>query len=62
MKEKEWIASVVNTVIVRIRNVGGLGKANGGKRAVIAKVKGYKVDAYSMGGWGRERKTAGETK
>ena len=55
--------SVVNTVIVRIRNVVGMwvevGKANGGKRAVVAKVKGYKVDACGVGGWGREQKTGG---
>ena len=38
----------MNTVIVWMGNVAGvwveLGKANGGKRAVVAKVKGYKVD------------------
>ena len=44
--------SVVNTVIVWIRDVAGvwieLGKANGGKRAVVAKVKGYKVDTCGV--------------
>ena len=53
--------SVVNTVIVWIGNVAGvwveLGKANGGKRAVVASVKGCKVD--TCGVRGRERKTAG---
>ena len=56
--------SVVNTVIVWIGNVARvwveLLKANGGKRAVVASVKGYKVDMCGVRG--RERKTAGETK
>ena len=51
-----------NVVIVWMGNVAGvwveLGKANGGKRAVVAKVKGYKVD--TSGVRGRQRKTAGE--
>ena len=55
--------SVVNTVIVWIGNVAGvwveLGKANEGKCAVVAKVKGYKVD--TCGVRGRERKTAGDS-
>ena len=47
--EREGMNSVVNTVIaVWIGNVAGvwveLGKANGEKRAVVVKVKGYKVD------------------
>ena len=62
--EREGMNSAVNTVIVWIGNVAGvwveLGKANGGKRAVVAKVKGYKVD--TCGASGRERKTAGESK
>ena len=37
-----------------------LGKANGGKRTVVASVKGYKVD--TCGVRTRERKTAGESK
>ena len=36
-----------------------LGKANGGKRAVVASVKDYKVD--TCGVRGRERKTARES-
>ena len=44
--------SVVNTVIVWIGNVAGvwveLLKANGGKRAVVAKVEGYKVDTCGV--------------
>ena len=50
--EREGMNSVVNTVIVWIRDVAGvwveLGKANGGKRAVAAKVKGYKVDTCGV--------------
>ena len=55
--EREGINSVVNTtvivtVIVWIGNVAGvwveLGKANGGKRAVVASVKGYKVDTCGV--------------
>ena len=56
--------NVVNTVIVWMGNVAGvwveLGKANGGKRAVVAKVKGYKVD--TCGERESERKTSGESK
>ena len=41
--------SVVSIVIVWIGNVAGvwveLGEENGGKRAVVASIKGYKVDA-----------------
>ena len=55
--------SVVNTVIVWIGNVAGvwveLGKGNGGKRAVVAGVKDYKVDTCGL--QGRERKTARES-
>ena len=43
--EREGVNSVVNTVIVWIGSVAGvweeLGKANGRKRAVVAKAKGY---------------------
>ena len=64
VSEREGVNSVVNTVILWIGNVAGvwveLGKANGGKRAVVASVKGYKVD--TCGVRGRERKTAGESK
>ena len=62
--EREGINSAVNTVIVWIENVAGavsrLLKANGGKRTVVARVKGYKVDACSVRG--RERKTTAECK
>ena len=37
-----------------------LGKADGGKRVVVAKVKGHKVD--TCGASGREQETAGESK
>ena len=37
-----------------------LGKANGGKRTVVASVKGYKVD--TCGVRGRGPKAAGESK
>ena len=61
--EREGMNSVVNTVIVWIGNVAGvwveLGKANGGKCAVVVSVKGYKVD--TCGVRGKERKTAGES-
>ena len=44
--------SVVNTVIVWIGNVAGvwveLLKVNGGKRAVVASVKGYKADTCGV--------------
>ena len=63
VSEREGVNSVVKTVIVWIGNVAvvwvEIGKANGGKRAVVASVKGYKVDTCSVRG--RERKTAGES-
>ena len=47
--EREGMNSVVSIVIVWIGNVAGvwveLGEENGGKRAVVASIKGYKVDA-----------------
>ena len=63
VSEREGMNSVVNTVIVWIGNVAGvwveLLKAIGGKRAVVASVKDYKVD--TCGVRGRERKTARES-
>ena len=67
VSEREGVNSVVKTVIVWIGpGIGNvavvwveIGKANGGKRAVVASVKGYKVDTCSVRG--RERKTAGES-
>ena len=54
VREKKGMNSVVNTVIVWIGNVAGvwveLLKANGGKRAVEASVKGYKVDTCGASG------------
>ena len=59
--EREGVNGVVNTVIVWIGNVAGvwveLLKANGGERAVVASVKGCKVDICGV--WGRERKNRG---
>ena len=56
--------SVVNTVIVCIGNVAvvwvELWKANGGKCAVVASVKGCKVD--TCGVRGSERRTVGKSK
>ena len=52
--EREGMNSVVNTVIVWIGNVDGLWvellKANGGKGAVVASVRGYKVDTCGVRG------------
>ena len=64
VSEREGMNSVVNTVIVWIGNVAGAwvepGKANGGKRTVVASVKGYKVDTCSVRG--RGPKAEGESK
>ena len=52
VREREGMNSVVSTVIVWIGNVAGvwveLLKANGGKRAVVASVKGYKADTCGV--------------
>ena len=51
--------SVLKTVIVWIGNVAGvwveLGKANGGKRAVVASVKGHKVGTCGAREGGSEK-------
>ena len=61
--ERERVNSVVKTVIVWIGNVVGvcmeLGKANGGKRAVVASVQGLLIRLIRAVCEGRSEKPRG---